>query len=199
MTSTSTRPEHRGTFARMLAAVALVVAAGAALLPAGAAHADGEHAAHAEYRWDQPVVTVSSSVSSAWGVAVAVRRWNAHRVPGLPRLALGGPAADADVASGAVRWPRQWGTGLTSGSAVDGTITSIRIDLNTASIRQSRFRYDGSLDAAKHWTTSHELGHALGLEHHQSVTQSVMSYDNPWWKTDGRPSRYDFRRLDQLY
>jgi predicted Zn-dependent protease len=199
MKSRSTRSGRGGTFVRTLAVVSLGVAAGLGLLPAGAAQADGSGGSHVQYRWDQPVVTVASTVSSAWGVAAAVREWNAHRVEGQPRLVLRNSAPNPDVTIGPVSRPGQWWTGLTSGTSDGDIISSIRIDLNTASIRQSRFRYDGNLDAAKHWTTSHELGHALGLEHHQSVTRSVMSYDNPWWKTEGRPSGYDFRQLDQLY
>jgi predicted Zn-dependent protease len=196
MTPTSTDRKHGTRSARALAMVALVLATGLALLPASAAHADG---GAAPYRWDQPVVTVASTVSSTWGVAAAVRGWNAHRVPGQPRLVVRNDAANPDVTIRPVRRPGQWWTGLTSGTSADGTITSIQIDLNTASIQRSRFRYDGNRLAAKRWTTSHELGHALGLEHHQSVTRSVMSYDNPWWKTQGRPSGYDFRQLDLLY
>jgi predicted Zn-dependent protease len=199
MRSTSRLRTHGTTFTRALVVVAFAAAATLALLPAGAAQAADQHDHAGQYRWDQRVVTVTSTVSSTWGVRSAVHGWNAHRVAGQPRLVLRNYAAHPDLVIGTVNRPGQWWTGYTTGTSDDNTITSISISLNTASITQSRYQYDGSLDAAKQWTTSHELGHALGLEHRQSVRRSVMSYSNPWWKTSGQPSGYDFRALNQLY
>jgi predicted Zn-dependent protease len=184
--------------AMTLAVVALAAVAGLALVPVSSAQAHAG-ADSTGYAWDQPVVTVRSTVPEAWGVRTAVRRWNAERVQGQPRLVLRADAVNPDVVIRTVNRPGQWWTGLTTGNGTDGTITDIAISLNTASISESRYRYRGSRDAAKHWTTSHELGHALGLEHSQSVKRSVMSYSNPWWRTEGRPSAYDFRQLGRIY
>jgi predicted Zn-dependent protease len=199
MRSTSRLRTHGPTFTKALVVVAFAAAAALALLPVTAAQADDQHDIAGQYTWEQRVVTVSSTVSSTWGVRSAVHGWNAHRVAGQPRLVVRNHAAHPDLVIKTVSRPGQWWTGYTTGTSDASTITSITISLNTASISQSRYQYDGSLDAAKQWTTSHELGHALGLEHSQSVKRSVMSYSNPWWKTSGQPSGYDFRRLNQLY
>lgn len=151
-----------------------------------------------DYTWDQPVVEVASAVPASWGVDQAVRQWNAHRVAGQPRLAVTTDATQADVVIHTVSAPQHWWTGMTTGSADGSTITHIDIALNRASIHQSKYRFAGDLDTAKAWTTSHELGHALGLDH-THVTSSVMSYQNPWRTTGGMPGTYDFRQLAVLY
>ena len=151
------------------------------------------------FSWDQPVVTVNSKVADSWGVAKAVEQWNARRVSGQPLLVIRNGSTDPDILIHAVR-AAHWWTGLTTGTADEsGTITHITISLNLSTIGKAKYIYDGTSVAAREWTTSHELGHALGLEHSQSITRSVMSYANPWWRTDGLPSGYDFRQLALLY
>jgi predicted Zn-dependent protease len=203
--SSSTLAEPRSWTRAITATVATVAfsVGGVVLLAPGAQASQASHDSHVEqtqtYAWDQPVVTVKSTVSRSWGVARAVRQWNAYAVPGQPRLVIRNNATSPDVVIHAVH-SHHWWTGLTSGSAdSDGTITHITIGLNLDTIVKNKYRFHGSLDAAKDWTTGHELGHALGLEHHQDVKRSVMSYANPWWRTQGVPSRYDFRQLALIY
>lgn len=176
-----------------------LVAVAAGLLGSAPPPADASAAPAGRYSWDQAVVVVTSTASSTWGVGRAVRGWNAHRVLGQPRLVLRDDAVHPDVVVKAVRAPRHWWTGLATGSQMAGTLTGFEISLNKAAITKPMYRYGGSFAAAKRWTTSHELGHALGLEHSQHRTHSVMSYDNAWWRTEGRPGRYDFRQLSLLY
>ena len=180
-------------------AAVLATAAGVVLLGPPLSAQAGDHHDHATYSWDQRVVTVKSNVPSAWGVDAAVRRWNEHRVSGQPRLVVRNHTSNPDIRVRAVHAPAHWWTGYTSGDADGATLTAMTIRLNTASIDDPDLEYQGSFRAAKYWTTSHEMGHALGLEHRHSVTRSVMSYSNPWWKTEGRPSGYDFRQLGRLY
>ena len=185
---------------RLLAgATVLATAAGVVLLGAPLSAQADDHHDHARFSWDQRVVTVKSTVPSAWGVNTAVRRWNERRVSGQPRLVVRNHISNPDIRIRTVHAPAQWWTGLSSGSADGATLTTMTIKLNTATIGKPELKYDGSFRAAKYWTTSHELGHALGLEHRQNVTRSVMSYSNPWWQTEGRPSGYDFRQLGRLY
>jgi len=186
--------------ARLLAGAAVMAtAAGVILLGAPISAQAGDQHDHARFSWDQRVVTVKSKVPSAWGVDTAVRRWNDRRVNGQPRLVVRNHTANPDIRIRTVHAPDQWWTGLSSGNADGETLTGMTISLNTASIDAPELNYQGSFRAAKHWTTSHELGHSLGLEHRQNVTRSVMSYSNPWWKTEGKPSGYDFRQLRKLY
>ena len=177
------------------AAVAATVVGLAIAVPTSA-HAEDSHV---QYTWDQDVVTVRSTVPGAWGVRAAVRGWNVQRADGQPKLVVDNEVADPDVVIATVQEPGEWWTGLAEGTVEDGSLATFDISLNVARINHPEYRYEGSLQAAKYWTTSHELGHALGLEHAQDVKQSVMSYANPWWKTDGRPAKFDFGSLADIY
>lgn len=145
-------------------------------------------------RWEANAVCVASHVPQRWGVRAAVKRWN--RVPNAPDLWL----ARSCPADGIhVRF------GVEPGAVGGATRTYQR---GPMALRQAHVTLDREQVAAfprglrsclRRWLTSHELGHALGLDHHPNThAGSVMSYQQ-WWRTCGRPTAFDRGELVDLY
>jgi len=191
---------HPVVMAALVAVAAAVLAGMIAMLP-GSAQADHEARGPAtQNTWHQRVVTVKSSVVTAWGVNKAVRQWNDRRVDGQPILVTRNNIDHPDIVIRGV-FNRDGWTGLTEFEVDESnhSFEHITVSLNMKTVHQPAYEYDGSFDAVMQETTSHELGHALGLPHFQNVTRSVMSYNTPWWHTHGLPSAFDFARLARLY
>jgi hypothetical protein len=184
----------RATRAKALALLVAVVSVTALHGPAPAVSAPDEP----QRSWSSSVETicVASRVGPEWGVKAAVRQWN--RVPGGPTFVLEADCPDHEGAvtvryrSSADRFTG-WTEWFWDGS---GHLVHADITLNPQRIRA----FDrADRPCMRRHTTSHELGHALGLRHYPRTNSgSVMSYLG-WRQRCGRPSAHDRSDFRALY
>lgn len=136
--------------------------------------------------FDGIVCVQASHRAMRWGVRHAVREWNS--VPVGPRLVLRERCGTGRnrVRIDAMRIPGK-GTGVAHREE-DG---SYHVILNTGSLWQ----YPTDRWCVKGHTSTHELGHVLGLPHFPSRGDTVMGYAN-WWEHCGdlRPADRRMKR-----
>jgi hypothetical protein len=188
------RVRARRVIGRAVLALATVTTAMLCSGPAPAAPR-GDEAVHT---WSSAVtsVCVESHVDKAWAVKSAVRQWN--RLPGGPSFHLEASCPDyegtvtvryqssADRFTGWTDW--YWDD---SGHLVHADIT-----LNPQRIAAFA---GGDRSCMRKHTTSHELGHALGLRHYPHAhSGAVMSYQG-WKKRCGRLDAHDRSDFAELY
>ncbi|MBJ7356153.1 matrixin family metalloprotease [Nocardioides sp.] len=148
--------------------------------------------------WSTHVETicVESHVGAEWGVKRAVRQWN--RVPGGPTFVIAASCSDhEDVVTVRYRGSGDRFTGWTEWFWDDsGHLVHADITVNPQRIRAFDRRDQSCM--RKH-TTSHELGHALGLRHYpRTHSGAVMSYLG-WRERCGRLSAHDRSDFRELY
>jgi hypothetical protein len=174
--------------ATSLAALAVALLGVAAPAPA--------RAAAPSHTWSVPTVCVESHVDASWGVRTALRTWNA--LDGGPTLVLRDSCAgEEDVVTVRYRNAHDRYTGWTRWYW-DGTGSLVHADVTVNPQRVEAFAKQDRACQRQH-TTTHELGHALGLRHYlHSHAGSVMSYLG-WERLCGGLSADDRAAYAQLY
>jgi hypothetical protein len=148
--------------------------------------------------WSAGVTTicVESHVDKSWDVKGAVARWN--RVPGGPTFVLEAscPEYDGTVTIRVKRAADRF-TGWTDWYW-DDSGHLVHADITVNPQRITAFQR-GDQSCMRRHTTTHELGHALGLRHYpRSHSGSVMSYLG-WRRGCGRLSAHDRSDYRKLY
>ncbi len=166
--------------------------------PTTGSRADGGHGPEQVRPWSSSITTVcvESRVGREWDVKGAIRRWN--RLEGGPTLVLQASCPDYE-GSVTVRYRGADNefTGWTDWYwNADGDIVHAEVTVNPR--RLTAFaRKD--LGCVRRYTTGHELGHALGLEHYPHAhAGAVMSYLG-WRGSCGRLNDHDRADFSALY
>jgi hypothetical protein len=158
--------------------------------------APAQAAASTAHVWATSTVCVESHVGAEWDVRGAVRRWN--RLDGGPTFVLEHSCADY-AGSVTVRY-------LSSESRYtgwskwywDASGHIVHADVTVNPRRIIAFAPQQRSCQRKH-TTTHELGHALGLRHYPHThAGSVMSYLG-WQRRCGGLSAHDGADYHELY
>lgn len=127
------------------------------------------------------------------GMESAIAKWNKAGVVTL-EITPDPNNADITVYNGVLSAPRSIVFGLTEEKASPARMLQDRITINSNAIR--KYHQEDNLTVAQYtdMVCTHELGHALGLEHVTDGTNSVMQPG-----TDKNIQPYDIQRLRMLY
>ena len=176
--------------------VVLAAVLGSLALATPSQAAPGHHEPERTWSATTTTICVESHVSKDWDVKGAVRRWN--RLDGAPTFVLADRCADYD-GSVVVRYKQDstiytgWTTWFWND---DAQIVHADVTLNPQRLKAYA---RGDYGCLRSWTTTHELGHTLGLRHYpRSHAGSVMSYRG-WERSCGRLSAHDAADYHHLY
>jgi hypothetical protein len=135
-----------------------------------------------------PTLCLTSYVDDQWSVTESARTWNREKSPKLRATC----ASDADQVT--IRTGRLVGTqtGYAEVSVLGG-VRYVVITLDNQEVQKSPSRYR---DCVRRWTTTHELGHALGLGH--STRGSAMHSTQGRAHLCGRITATDVRALGSV-
>lgn len=151
---------------------------------------------HAHWQTDSIVdVYLDSNVNddTKLGMKSAIAKWNKAGVVTL-EITPDPNNADITVYNGVLSAPHSIVFGLTEEKASPARMLQDRITINSNAIR--KYHQEDNLTVAQYtdMVCTHELGHALGLEHVTDGTNSVMQPG-----TDKNIQPYDIQRLRMLY
>lgn len=158
------------------------------LSPAGAQ-------AFPEYKWVEDRVCVQKHFDSYYGVNNAIEQWNSVAAGPTFYRAAHCPYWHSVHVFKAWKATSRW-AGITQ-PYLNGNYEIIRVIIRlnnwTGHTLPRRQLY-----TLRRFVATHEFGHALGLQHNNSVG-SVMCYDTDWRANNGDINWYDRRSVRQLY
>lgn len=128
-----------------------------------------------------------------FGMESAIAKWNKAGVVTL-EITPDPNNADITVYNGVLSAPHSIVFGLTEEKASPSKMVNDRITINSKAIEQHHQEDNLTVAQYTDMVCTHELGHALGLEHVADGTNSVMQPG-----TDKNIQPYDLQRLRMLY
>lgn len=153
----------------------------------------GEHAIWQPGQTVTIYVDPNVTAETQTGVNNAIANWNNAGVVHLQRTDDVNNA-DIRVINGQLTDPHNIVFGLTQTKQTSQQINSALITINNQAIAKYHQRDDMSEQAYTNMVCTHEMGHALGLNHTTPGTNSVMQPG-----TDRNIQPYDIQRVQMLY